>query len=255
MNERGSGSGLLDLILSEDEAVRNRDLATWVETQSYAEVLEGCAELDSFRRSESNLYRRVRALFLLHALYRYHLPRFTELPEEGKIPFETVDNLLKRRFEESIDACLAAVSEGGLTDPLASALAVVYQRLAFQSLADQVRKSVRSVRGNQWMFRLGHPLDQTLRFRSELTTPDRRGQFPILRERTPVRMDLTHSGWSDIFFLGMDFPEGARVINVSVDLGVRGRDDEPRAPWIWESKRISVLCPRCMISQKITWAC
>jgi hypothetical protein len=35
-------------------------------------------------------------------------------------------------------------------------------------------------------------------------------------------MDLTHSGWSDIFFLGMDFPEGARVLNVSIDLSVRG---------------------------------
>ena len=37
-------------------------------------------------------------------------------------------------------------------------------------------------------------------------------------------MDLTHSAWSDIFFLGMDYPEGARVLNVSVDLGVHGRD-------------------------------
>ena len=43
-------------------------------------------------------------------------------------------------------------------------------------------------------------------------------------------MDLSHSGWSDIFFLGMDFPEGARVLNVSVDLGVRGRDPRPRPP-------------------------
>ena len=33
--------------------------------------------------------------------------------------------------------------------------------------------------------------------------------FPILHESTPVRMDLSHSGWSDIFFLGMDLPEGA----------------------------------------------
>jgi hypothetical protein len=30
----------------------------------------------------------------------------------------------------------------------------------------------------------------------------------MLRERTPVRMDLTHCGWSDIFFLGMDYPGG-----------------------------------------------
>ena len=43
-------------------------------------------------------------------------------------------------------------------------------------------------------------------------------------------MDLTHSGWSDIFFLGMDFPEGARVLNVSVDLAVKGRDTAPRPP-------------------------
>jgi len=43
-------------------------------------------------------------------------------------------------------------------------------------------------------------------------------------------MDLTHCGWSDIFFLGMDFPEGARVLNVSIDLGVHGRDSCPRPP-------------------------
>src|SRR5437773_3870534 len=43
-------------------------------------------------------------------------------------------------------------------------------------------------------------------------------------------MDLTHSAWSDIFFLGMDYPEGARVLNVSIELGVRGRDPSPKPP-------------------------
>ena len=56
------------------------------------------------------------------------------------------------------------------------------------------------------------------------------GSFPILAEKTPVRMDLTHSAWSDIFFLGMDFPEGARVLNVSIDLAVLGRDAVPKPP-------------------------
>jgi len=56
------------------------------------------------------------------------------------------------------------------------------------------------------------------------------GAYPVLREQTPVRMDLSHSGWSDIFFLGMDFPEGARVLNVSIDLGVHGRDQTPQPP-------------------------
>src|SRR5688500_4011800 len=59
-------------------------------------------------------------------------------------------------------------------------------------------------------------------------TPD--SPYPLLRERTPVRMDLTHCGWSDIFFLGMDFPEGARVLNISIDLGLHGRDSAPRPP-------------------------
>ncbi len=56
------------------------------------------------------------------------------------------------------------------------------------------------------------------------------GLFPILMEQTPVRLDLSHSAWSDIFFLGMDYPEGARVLNISVDLGVYKRDDAPRPP-------------------------
>ena len=55
-------------------------------------------------------------------------------------------------------------------------------------LADQVRRSVRSVRGNQWMFRMGHPLDQPLRIRPELVARDADGSPPILREQPPVRM-------------------------------------------------------------------
>ena len=81
------------------------------------------------------------------------------------------------------------------------------------------------------MFRLGHPVDQPLRVRPELLAREHAAApYPVLRERTPVRMDLTHCGWSDIFFLGMDYPEGARVLNVSIDLGVRGRDADPRPP-------------------------
>src|SRR5439155_5262823 len=44
------------------------------------------------------------------------------------------------------------------------------------------------------------------------------------------RMALTQIGWSDIFFLAMDFPEGARVLNVSIDLGIHGRDRAPQPP-------------------------
>jgi galactokinase/mevalonate kinase-like predicted kinase len=78
---------------------------------------------------------------------------------------------------------------------------------------------------------VGHPDEHPLHVQPALLEHDRAsGQFPILMERTPVRLDLSHSGWSDIFFLGMDYPEGARVLNISVDLGVFGRDEQPLPP-------------------------
>ena len=77
---------------------------------------------------------------------------------------------------------------------------------------------------------MGHPADYPLRMHPRLLTRDADQAFPILQEATPVRMDLSHSGWSDIFFLGMDFPAGAQVLNISVDLCVRGRDATTRPP-------------------------
>ena len=148
----------------------------------------------------------------------------------GFIPFQGHAHLLQRRFEEAIKVFLGCQEKDGPSDAISSALAAAYHRLGIQTLADQVRRSVRSVRGNQWMFRMGHPADQPLRIRQELLQRGPDGTYPVLREQTPVRMDLTHSAWSDIFFLGMDYPEGAKVLNVSIDLGVRGRDAAPRPP-------------------------
>ncbi len=194
-------------------------------------LLEQCARLDAFRRRSENLYERVRALFFLYAIHRFHLPPKLDGAARSLIPFAGYEHLLQRRFEEAIDHFLATQQANGPSDAISSALAAAYHRLAFQTLADQVRRSVRSVRGNQWMFRMGHPADQPLRIRPDLLRAHPQdGTYPILRESTPVRMDLTHCGWSDIFFLGMDFPEGAKVLNVSIDLGVHGRDAAPRPP-------------------------
>ncbi len=224
---------LIDLITSPLSEVRNLPLETVAAGASSARLLDMAAELDAFRRRSENLYERVRALFFLHALHRFHIP--ARLASEGGgaqglVPFRGFEHLLHRRFEEAVDAFLVQQSAEGASDGVSSALAAAYHRLAFQTLADQVRRSVRSVRGNQWMFRMGHPLDQPLRVRPELMVRSADGSYPILREQTPVRMDLTHSAWSDIFFLGMDYPEGAKVLNISVDLGVHGRDAAPRPP-------------------------
>jgi hypothetical protein len=227
---------LLPLITSADDLVRNQSLDAACAALGSSELLAEAATLDAFRRHSENLYQRVRALLFLYAIHRFHLPArlAAESPavkKPGSIPFKGYENLLERRFEEAIDLFLKVQDSQGPSDGISSALASAYQRLAFQTLADQVRRSVRSVRGNQWMFRMGHPADQPLRLRPEVTRKDPlTGTYPILRERTPVRMDLTHCGWSDIFFLGMDYPEGAKVLNISVDLAVHGRDKAPSPP-------------------------
>jgi hypothetical protein len=221
---------LTEIILSTDRAVRDRSLAAACRDMSYSKLLEERDALEEFRRASTNLYDRVRALFFLYAINRFHLPARRELPPDGRIPYAGVERLLARRFDEAIRVFRKHEAERGPSDPIASALAVAYQSLAFQTLADQVRASVRGAAGNRWMFRTGSADEHPLRIRPELLAIGEGGMFPVLRERTPVRMDLSHSCWSDIFFLGMDYPEGARVINVSIDLGVHGRDDRPRPP-------------------------
>ncbi len=222
---------LVKIITSEIDSVRNQSLDTICESANREELLSHCRSLDAYWRTERNLYHRVRALFFLFSIHRFHLPRHFGPDDSGSIPFEAWQHLLERRFTEAIDELLVAQNENMPCDGLSSALAKAYHELGFQTLADQVRKSVRTVRGNQWMFRTGHPADHPLRFRKELLKKSSAdGTFPILKETTAVRMDFTHSGWSDIFFLGMDFPEGAKVINASVNLGVMGRDDQPRPP-------------------------
>jgi hypothetical protein len=222
-------SVLLPLITSPDPAVRNRSMDRLCRRIPREDLIREAEILDAFSRQSGNLYEAVRARFFLSALFRFHLPEKPGLRSAGHIPFQGYLHLLERRFTEAVDAFWQAAREQGWSGTLCSALARAYHQLAFQTLADQVRVSVRSVPGNQWMFRLGHPHDQPLSVRPELRAGDG-GAFPVLTERTPVRMDLTHSAWSDIFFLGMDYPEGARVVNVSVNLGIRGRDDSPEPP-------------------------
>jgi len=223
-------SELVAIIQASDPSRRDTALAAVCAEATLDQLLAECEALDVFRRRAENLYERVRALFFLYAIHRFHLPEKLAPGQVGRIPFSAYRHLLNRRFSEAVDVFLVAMREQGVGDALSSALASAYHQLAFQALANQVRKSVRTVRGNQWMFRMGHPVDHPLRLRRELLEPSTDGTYPILRERTPVRMDISHSGWSDIFFLGMDFPEGARVLNVSIDLGVHGRDPETRPP-------------------------
>jgi len=129
------------IITSTDPAERNRSLDSACADLSVADLLAQCDALDAFRRRSENLYERVRALFFLYAIHRFHLPN--TLAASGgasgrrvRVPFHGYTHLLQRRFEEAIDHFLAVQKSSGPSDAISSALAAAYHRLAFQTLAD-----------------------------------------------------------------------------------------------------------------------
>ena len=225
------GARLIDIIQNADPSVRDLSVRATLQGSSFDEILEATRVLERFRQTSGNLYERVRASMFLHAIFRYELQEHSAIRETGLIPFDGFKDLMERRFDQAIEIFHKAMNADTPNGAIASALAQAYEQIAYKTLADQVRKSVRSCSGNRWMFRVGGADEHPIRLHPglfERSSDD--SLFPILVERTPVRLDLSHSAWSDIFFLGMDYPEGARVLNISVDLGVHGRDPHPRPP-------------------------
>ena len=133
------------MITSADTAVRNRPLDALCRDLSAGELLRACAALDRFRRTCDNLYQRVRGLFFLSEIYRYHLPPKLPAGSRGRVPVRGLQPLSEsplrggdRRFSGR------GRRRDAMSDGIASALAAAYHALAFQTLADQVRRSVRS---------------------------------------------------------------------------------------------------------------
>ena len=227
---------LIDALTSSDPARAHVPLDVLVAGLDAPALLAACAELEAFRLGTDNLYQRVRALVFLCAIQRDHLlPLLAERGPRGSLPVEAHTHLLARRFEAAIAGFRAVQQAAGPDEANASALAAAYRGLAFATLADQVRASVQGVAGNRWMFEPRtvhdpHPLKLVDALRVDAPR--------TLREATPVRMDLSHSAWSDIFFLAMDDPAGARVLNVSIDLALHGSGDTPRPPVVCRLARI-----------------
>ena len=61
------------------------------------ELLAECQALDRFRRGCDNLYERVRALFFLYAIHRFHIPLLPATAAPALIPYAGYENLLERR--------------------------------------------------------------------------------------------------------------------------------------------------------------
>ena len=95
-------SRLVQIITSPDAAVRNQSLDAFCRAASLNELVAEANELEVFRRRSENLYERVRALFFLYALHRFHLPLKPGVQSRSLISFHGYGHLLQRRFEEAI---------------------------------------------------------------------------------------------------------------------------------------------------------
>ncbi|RLD12415.1 MAG: UTP--glucose-1-phosphate uridylyltransferase [Chlamydiae bacterium] len=221
---------IIETITSDDDTVRNRTEEALLSGKSKEELLRMAEGLEFFRKQSDNLYHRVRACLFIHAIYRYYLIDRKDVPKIGLIDYDGIRAVLSRGYDEAIERFRAAMMSQGCNEALLSALAEAYFRLAFKYLVDQVRQSVRTSIGNKWMFAINTLRQYPLKVSAEYTTPDiETGNYSVGADKSPLRADPCHSGWSDIFFLGMDFPEGARVVNMSVDLAVRGFG-QPKPP-------------------------
>ena len=83
-------SELIKIITSQHPEVRNQPLDVFCREATDLQLFNECAALDKFRRESDNLYERVRALFFLYSLHRFHLPPRYPKDSAGNIPFEGV---------------------------------------------------------------------------------------------------------------------------------------------------------------------
>src|SRR5256885_12391091 len=114
-------SELIRIITSDEPAIRNIALEAVCGHLSLSELLDECAALDRFRRESDNLYQRVRALFFLYAIHRFHLPVTQGVQTRGRVPFEGYRSLLTRRLEEAIESFLQVQRADDASDPISSA--------------------------------------------------------------------------------------------------------------------------------------
>ncbi|MBI4687015.1 MAG: UTP--glucose-1-phosphate uridylyltransferase [Nitrospirae bacterium] len=219
---------LIETILSNDDYIRNRSIESLLKGKNKDELLKTAGELEAFRVSTDNLYHKVRASLFLFVIYRFYLQEHREIKSTGTIPFNGIKAAFNRGFEESIGIYLGRADDN-LNSALCSALAGSYYQLSFKYLLDQVRLSISQSRENLYLFNTHTLEDYPFSAPEELSTSNA-GIYPVGFDATPVRLDPSHSGWSDIFFLGMDFPEGARVVNISVNLKIHGTEDAIKPP-------------------------
>lgn len=185
-----SSSSLVGIITATDTAARDVSIDDAVRPLDTDALLAEARALDTYRRVETDLYRRIRALLFLSDVYRVHLvARLGDSAGPSVSPARGHALLADGAPDQAIDVFLQFLPSDGAHSPaLWTALGAAYRQLAFAELARQVRLSVQSEPGNAFLF--------------DASLPQPRVCGPpapaILCEQTPVRADLTHSCWSDM---------------------------------------------------------
>jgi galactokinase/mevalonate kinase-like predicted kinase len=220
---------IIETITSKKPEIRNRSVEELLEGESFQSLLNLARELEVFLEACENLYQRVRCCLFLFAIYRFYIPASRTDASSGLMPPAAARQMLIGNWEAAIRLMRPLIRKSA-PDIVLSASAAAYYRLAFSYLMDQVHESISRAPGNEWIYQLASLDEYPLKVPEEYLSPDEiTGLYPLGYDCCPVRIDPCHSGWSDIFFLAMDYPEGARVINFSVDIARRGTG-APRPP-------------------------
>jgi UDP-N-acetylglucosamine pyrophosphorylase len=218
---------LIETITNSEDKIRNSSITALLKNASLKTLIKYASDLEQFRQSTGNLYHKVRACLFLFVIYRFYLQEHIEVNHRGEITFDGVQASFDRKFELSISIYLDWIDKNGLDGSLCSAIGETYYQLGFSYLFEQVKSSISNSTENILLFNTRNLESYPYRVPNELSflNPNT-GQCQVGMDACPVRLDPSHSSWSDIFFLGMDFPEGARVVNISVDLKIHGDKSE-----------------------------
>ena len=225
------GRQLIETITGSDPAVRDRSAESLARTQvwqrnsrhagssrSFAAAAKtctnGCAHRSSCTRFTATRFRKTRR------------------SGAGLIPFSGFTHLMDRRYEQAIAEFLDAMTRDGPSGTVASALA---QGLRTGRVPDAGRPGAatrfdhaRAIAGcSAWAAPTNIRCE--LRRSCWLREPDL-GLFPILVERTAGAARSFPQRLVGHLLPGDGFSGRARVLNISVDLGVHGRDRQPRPP-------------------------
>ncbi|MBI5701239.1 UTP--glucose-1-phosphate uridylyltransferase [Candidatus Saganbacteria bacterium] len=174
------------------------------------ELMDQARDLSGFFRTTDNNFHRIRAAMLLGRLFDHYLPDQSGLLSVGTVPFEISKAIEQRNFRVIINWHEKnEILSSQYPEATLRAVGMAYFGIAYQLAKDLVLKSI-AARTPQF-----RDFQELGRYR--LRNPDFYAEHAE-EINMPVRIELTSSVGSDIFFLAMDRPSKARCINISINM-------------------------------------